>query len=71
MREYGFSLIHVLPYKGRIVDSVLMLENTDQWKPVFSHVLCSKIVDFQSKLWKENQGNLIILEIISTGSGYF
>ena len=23
MREYGFSLIHVLPYKGRIVDSLL------------------------------------------------
>ena len=29
MREYWFSLTCVLPYKGRIVDSVLIRENTD------------------------------------------
>ena len=41
MREYGFSLILILPYKDRIVDSVLIRENMGQSKPVFSHIICS------------------------------
>ena len=41
MREYGFSLTYVLPYKNRIYESVLIRENTGLWKPVFSHILCS------------------------------
>ena len=44
MRECGFSLTRILPYKDRIYDSVLIRENTGQWKPVFSHILCSDIV---------------------------
>ena len=41
MREYRFSLTRILPYKDRVYDSVLIRENMGQWKPVFSHVLCS------------------------------
>ena len=41
MREYGFSLTCNLPYKDRIVDSLLIQENTGQWELVFSHILCS------------------------------
>ena len=37
MREYGFSLTRILPYK----DSVLKWENVFQWKPLFSHILCT------------------------------
>ena len=40
MREYGFSLNNILPYKNKIYDFVLIRENTVQWKPVFSHVQC-------------------------------
>ena len=29
------------PYTDRIVGSVLIRENKGQWKPVFSHILCS------------------------------
>ena len=39
MREYGFSLTRILPYKDKIVDFVLMRENKGQWKPIFSHIL--------------------------------
>ena len=41
MQEYGFSLTRILPYKDRILDSDLKWENTGQWKPEFSHVICS------------------------------
>ena len=41
MREYVFSLTRIFPYKDRIEDSVLIRENTGQWKPVFSHILSS------------------------------
>ena len=41
MREYGFSLTRILPSKDRIYDSVFIWDNTGQWKPVFSHILCS------------------------------
>ena len=41
MREYGFSLARILPYKDKIVDLVLIRENMGQWKPVFSHILYS------------------------------
>ena len=41
MQECGFLRTRILLYKERIVDSVLIRENTGQWKPVFSHVLCS------------------------------
>ena len=43
MREYGFSLTHILPYKDRIYDFVRIRENTGQWKPAFSYVLCSEL----------------------------
>ena len=42
MREYGFSLTRIHPYKDKIYDSVLIQENTGQWKPVFSHILRSE-----------------------------
>ena len=42
MREYGFSLTHILPYKKSTYDSALTPENTGQWKPVVLHILCSK-----------------------------
>ena len=41
MRKYVFSLTRILPYNDRIYDSVLIRKNTGQWKPVFSHILCS------------------------------
>ena len=41
MREYGFSLTRILPYKDKIVDFVLIRENKGQWKPVFSYTLYS------------------------------
>ena len=41
MRECGFSLISIFPYKDRIYNSVLIRENTGQWKPVFLHILCN------------------------------
>ena len=39
MQEYGFSLTRTLPYKARNVYSLLIPDNTGQWKPVFSHIL--------------------------------
>ena len=42
MREYGLSLTQILPYKKSTYDSVLIPENTGQWKPVVSHILCSE-----------------------------
>ena len=41
MREYGFSLTHIFPYKDRTYDSVLMRESTGKRKPVFWHNLHS------------------------------
>ena len=41
MREYRFLLTRILPYKFRIIDSVLIRENTSQLKPVFSYILRS------------------------------
>ena len=41
IREYEFSLTRILPYNDKIYDSVLIRENTDQWKPVPLHVLPS------------------------------
>ena len=41
MREYGFSQTRILSQKDKMVDFVLMRESTGQWKPVFSHILCS------------------------------
>ena len=48
MREYGFSLTRIMPYKDRIYDSALIPENTGQQKPLFSHILC---IDWR---WKSN-----------------
>ena len=42
MREYGFLLTRILKYNDGIYDSVLIPENMGQWKPVFSHILCSE-----------------------------
>ena len=42
MREYGLSLTRVLPYKDKILDFLLIRENTGQWKPVFLHILYSE-----------------------------
>ena len=48
MPDYGFSLAPFFSYKDkivdsedRIVDSVLIRENTGQRKPIFWHILCS------------------------------
>ena len=40
-QDQGFSLTLILPYKDKIADFVLIRENKGQWKPVFSHILCS------------------------------
>ena len=41
MSEYGISPTHIFLYKDRIVDFVIILGNTVQRKPVFSHILQS------------------------------
>ena len=41
--EYGFSQTHIFVDKDKMVDSVLIRENTGQKKPVFSHILRSDI----------------------------
>lgn len=38
MQECGFTTTRILSYKGRINDTVLIRENTDQSKTVFSHI---------------------------------
>ena len=59
MREYGFSLTCILPYKDRIYNYVLIRENTGQWTPVFSHILCS------NKLYIFHTHSCVIIIIIS------
>ena len=49
MREYGFSVTRILPYKDKIYDFIYIRENTGHWKPVFSHILCSVSWQFQAK----------------------
>ena len=39
MREYGFSLNRILPYKDRIVESVFIRKNMVQWKTLLSQIL--------------------------------
>ena len=39
MREYGFSLTRILPYKDRIYESVLIRENTGQYSRIFYAVI--------------------------------
>ena len=55
MREYGFSLTRILPYKDRIYDSVFKRKNTGQWKPVSSHILSS--VSYLSETFSEDLQN--------------
>ena len=43
MPEYGFLLTRILPDIDRICDSVFIREKMGQWKPVFSHILCSGV----------------------------
>ena len=44
MREYGFSLTRIFPNKDRIVDTILIRENTAQRKPAFRlAITCSKL----------------------------
>ena len=59
MREYGFSPVHILPCKDKIFDFFHIQENTGQWKPAFSHILCSVTVFSESyaRFWK----NLFLL----------
>ena len=56
MQEYGFSLTHFFPYNDRTIDSVLIRENTGQWKPVFSHILRSGSFEYTNvifiKFWR-------------------
>ena len=59
MQEYGFPLTRILPYKDRIYDSVLIRENTGQWKPVFLHILCS-----DSLLGSEGELFWVVCEIL-------
>ena len=50
MRRYGFSLT---VFSSIRKDFVLIRENTGQWKPVFSHILCSAIECFnQLRNWE-------------------
>ena len=42
MLEYGFSLTDIFPYKDINYNSVLIWENTGQWKPAFLHILYSE-----------------------------
>ena len=52
MQGYGFSMTRILPYKDKIYNFVLTRENTGQWKPVFSHILCSDIFNsFHYSKW--------------------
>ena len=44
MQEYGFLLTGILLYKARNVESVLIPDNTGQWKPVFSHILGNNLI---------------------------
>ena len=37
----NISPTHILPYNNKIYDSFYKWKNTGQWKPVFSHILCS------------------------------
>ena len=50
MREYGFSLTRILPYKDKIYDFVLIQENKGQWKPVFSRILYSVEMEHWAKM---------------------
>ena len=59
MREYGFSLTCILPYKDRIYNYVLIREKTGQWKPVFSHIL------YSNKLYIFHTHSCVIIIIIS------
>ena len=45
MPEYGFSQTRIFPYKRRDLDSILILENGGQRKPVFSHILRSALME--------------------------
>ena len=49
MSEYGFSVIHILSYKDRIVDSALIQENTEQRKNAYFHFLYSITLKNQVK----------------------
>ena len=54
MREYGFSLTRILPDKDKIYDFVLIRESTAQWKPVFSHIICSDPLKTSKKINRVN-----------------
>ena len=50
MPGYGFSQTRIFPYKDRIVDSVVIRENTGQRKPRFWHMLRGDgVTDYQKK----------------------
>ena len=57
MREYGFSTTRILPYNDIIYNSALTQKNTAQWKPTFSHVLCSERI-FRKTLYENMCVNL-------------
>ena len=60
MQKYEFSLTCILPHKDRIYDSVIIRENTGQWKPVFSHILCSVNVSIVLLLFKLDTKQYVI-----------
>lgn len=45
MQEYGFIWQDILPYKDKMVDSVLPWENTGQWKPSFLHIYAGEEIN--------------------------
>ena len=53
-------MTRIVPYKDKVVDFVLIRENTGHWKPVFSHVLCS---DSRNLLLNILSGNLLNMKI--------
>ena len=61
MPEYGFCLNRIFPYKDRIVNSVLIKENTGQRKPVFWHISLS--VKFDSYVNLDSTTRLLFCNI--------
>ena len=53
MSEYGFSLTRIFSYKDRVVDTVLIRENTGQRKPIFCLTYFTQ--------WELNSQNRIIV----------
>ena len=54
MQEHRFSLTRILPYKGKIVDSVLIRKNRRQWKP-YSRIFYAVLMKATSSSRKSHE----------------